>query len=232
MASLPQQPLTAKIWGGGGVVHPEPLLPGLVSEWNVDGLHFAQGTTTVVGSWEKWSCPERIVFFFAAHLPSSNSCILSASSSSMYPEPWSDLDVLFGIRPSAVTHPSLFGDKSVLLSWESPSRLSWLASKPQTSACFCFLSAGIRRTWHLLTWFLGVELRSSFLKDKHLTNWTNSSVSGWIFKYGIRQINILHRICILQDLGKLILFFIVYIAMIQWGSTGRWRTVLSPRRYL
>lgn len=67
--------------------------------------------------------------------------------------------------------PCLVFWDALLLAWNLPVRLHWLAKKP--SACFCLrilrLEAHVN-TLAFFTWALGLELRSSCFYSKHFSN--------------------------------------------------------------
>lgn len=49
-------------------------------------------------------------------------------------------------------YPTCFLRQSLSLAWSLPSRLGWLASKPQGSTCLCLPSSGITSTHHCRFW--------------------------------------------------------------------------------
>lgn len=68
--------------------------------------------------------------------------------------------------------------KSLHHSLNLPIRLDWLAREAQAS--FCLHLPGVTTRPHILSWILGINLRSSCLRDKHLINWCGFLVpSPW-----------------------------------------------------
>lgn len=84
---------------------------------------------------------------------------------------WRSLSKFFRCYP-----PCLLA-QGLSLVWIAPSRVGWLVSKPQMSACFCPPNTGIKNMClhtQYFTWVLGIKLGSSCLFSKHSTSCVTS----------------------------------------------------------